>query len=86
MPPTPRNQPPPAGNSKAAVGLVGFLVGLGVGGMMVFATLGLLVVLGIGWLFQSIDDYDPDEYEGYEEPDWGEERVEVGADSIRRPA
>ena len=83
MPPTP---PPSTGNSKAAVGLVGFLVGLGVGGMMVFATLGLLVVLGIGWLFQSIDDYDPDEYEGYEEPDWGEERVEVGADSIRRPA
>jgi hypothetical protein len=83
MPPTP---PPTPGNSKAAVGLVGFLVGLGVGGMMVFAALGLLVVLGLGWLFQSIDDYDPDEDEGYEEPDWAEERVEVGAASARRPA
>jgi hypothetical protein len=86
MPPTPRNQPPPSGNSKAAVGIVGFLVGLGLGGMMVFAALGLLVVLGFAMAFQAISDYDPDEYEGYEEPDWGEERVEVGATSSRRSA
>ena len=53
---------------------------------MVFATLGLLVVLGFAMAFQAISDYEPGEYEGYEEPDWDEERVQVGTTSPSRPA